>query len=504
MTQSNDTTVAPQMPDLEGLLLAQKKAYITDPMPDHATRIRRLDKLHNALIDNRDRIIDAVSRDFSNRAAAETELAELMPLLDGIAFYRKRLRRLMRPQRRHTPLTLMPARVEVQYQPLGVVGIVVPWNFPIFLALSPLVGALAAGNRAMLKASEFAPASGELLKEIIAGIFAEDEVTVVTGGVDVATEFTKLPFDHLVFTGSTQVGKIVMRAAAENLTPVTLELGGKSPAIIHPDFPVDEAASRIAFGKGINAGQVCVSPDYVLCPKDMVHPFSVAFGLAMSKAYPTLRDNPDYTAIITEKQKARLEANLTDAEEKGAELVPINPAGESFEGTRKMPMTMVLNATDDMLVMREEIFGPILPIIGYDSLDQALDFVNGRDRPLALYYFDWNKARARDITARTHSGGVCINDTMSHVMADDIPFGGVGPSGMGHYHGEEGFKNFSKAKGVVRKGRINATAFVAPPWNNAMFNGLKKFQALRFRRRKIQGEGCPTGSTRNSTSLPQG
>lgn len=484
MAQQNLTSIE----DLDVLFAAQKKACLACPMPDFATRIRRLDKLHNALIDNRARIIDAVSRDFSNRAAAETELAEIMPLLEGIAYYRKRLRRLMRPQRRHTPLTLMPARVELQYQPLGVVGIVVPWNFPVFLALSPLVGALAAGNRAMLKASEFAPASGDLLQEIIADIFAPDEVTVVTGGVDLATEFTKLPFDHLVFTGSTQVGKIVMRAAAENLTPVTLELGGKSPAIIHDDFPIKEAAARIAFGKGMNAGQVCVAPDYILCPREKTQAFADAFTAVISKAYPTLRDNPDFTAIITDRQLARLQSWLDDAQAKGATLIEINPADESFDGTRKMPITMVLNATDDMLVMQEEIFGPILPILPYDTIDDAIAFVNGRDRPLALYYFDWDKSRARHITAHTHSGGVCINDTMSHVVADDIPFGGIGPSGMGHYHGEEGFRNFSKAKGVVRKGRLNATAFVAPPWNNTMFNALKKLQALRFRRRKISGQ----------------
>ncbi|CAD0187229.1 Betaine aldehyde dehydrogenase 1 [Ruegeria sp. THAF57] len=485
MQESHLKPVAAEMPDLESILIAQKQAYLADPAPDHATRIRRLDKLHNALLDNRARIIAAVSQDFSNRAEAETELAEIMPLLDGIAYYRKRLRGLMKPQRRHAPLTLMPARIEVQYQPVGVVGIVVPWNFPIFLALSPLVGALAAGNRAMLKASEFAPASGDLLREIIAEIYSADEVTVVTGGVEVASEFTKLPFDHLVFTGSTQVGKIVMKAAAENLTPVTLELGGKSPVIIHPDFPIAEAASRIAFGKGINAGQVCVSPDYILCPRDQVNAFCSDFADTMRGAYPSLRDNGDFTAIITDRQKTRLDGYLKDATDKGAELITINPQAEDLGNTRKMPMTLVLGATDDMLVLREEIFGPILPVIPYDTIEEAIAYVNARPRPLALYYFDWDKKRADDVLARTHSGGACVNDTMSHVMADDIPFGGIGPSGMGHYHGKEGFRNFSKAKGVVRKGRINATAFVAPPWDNFMFNALRKMQALRFRRRRI-------------------
>ncbi|MCV6584841.1 MAG: coniferyl aldehyde dehydrogenase [Marinibacterium sp.] len=485
MSAPHLTSVESDLPDLESLLLAQKKAALADPMPDHATRIRRLDKLQNVILDNRARMIAAASKDFSNRAAAETELGEILPLLDGIGYYRKRLGKFMKPQRRHASLTVMPARVEVRYQPVGVVGIVVPWNFPFFLGLSPLIGALAAGNRAMIKTSEFAPASGDLLKEMMAEIFTEDEVTVVTGGVEVATEFTKLPFDHLVFTGSTQVGKIVMKAAADNLTPVTLELGGKSPAIIHEDFPLDEAASRIGFGKGFNAGQICVSPDYVLCPRDKVNAFTAAYQDAMTKAYPSLRNNDDYTGIITDRQQARLEGYLKDAEEKGAEIIRINPQGEAFDGTRKMPLTLVLGATDDMLVMQEEIFGPILPVIPYDTLDDALAFVHARPRPLALYYFDWNKGRADDVLARTHSGGACINDTLSHVGSDDIPFGGVGPSGMGHYHGEEGFRTFSKAKGVVRKGKFNSTAMVAPPWGNFMYKQLMLLQKMRFRKRKI-------------------
>lgn len=474
------------MPDLEAMLLAQKKAAMADPMPDRATRIRRLDKLHNAILENRERIIDACNRDFSNRAAAETELADITPVLEGIAYYRKRLKKLMKPQRRHAPLTVQPARVEVHYQPVGVVGIVLPWNFPFFLGLSPLVGALAAGNRAMIKSSEFAPESGALMQEMLADVFDDDEVSVVTGGVEVATAFTKLPFDHLVFTGSTQVGKIVMRAAAENLTPVTLELGGKSPAIIHPDFPLDEAARRIGFGKGFNAGQICVSPDYVLCPRDKVTEFADQFVQAMSKSYPSLRDNPDFTAIISERQKARLESYLKDAEEKGAKLIPINPKNEDLSGTRKMPVTMVLDAREDMLVLQEEIFGPILPVVAYDTIEEAIQYVQDRPRPLALYYFDWDKARGDAVLAQTHSGGVCINDTITHVGVDDIPFGGIGPSGMGQYHGEEGFKTFSKAKGVLRKGKINTISYVAPPWGNFMYRQLQLLQGMKFRKRKIQ------------------
>ena len=337
----------------------------------------------------------------------------------------------------------------------------------------------------MLKMSEYAPATGALLQQIFSDIYAKDEVAVVTGDVDVATAFTSLPFDHLVFTGSTQVGRMVMRAAAENLTPVTLELGGKSPALIHQDFPLEKAAGRLAFGKGMNAGQVCVAPDYVLCPRDRVDAFCEAFSQAIHKNYPGLGDNPDYTAIITEKQKARLENYLKDAAGKGADLITINPGHEDLSDTRKLPMTMVRGARDDMLIMQEEIFGPILPVLPYDTLEDAINYVNGRPRPLALYYFGWDTGCAREILARTHSGGVCLNDTMVHVMADDIPFGGIGPSGMGHYHGEEGFRAFSKAKGVVRKGRINLTAFLGPPWDNLMFRSLKKLQNLRFRRRPV-------------------
>ncbi|UTW56510.1 coniferyl aldehyde dehydrogenase [Kordiimonas sp. SCSIO 12610] len=472
--------------ELNQLLLAQKNAFLKDPMPSRKERIRRLDKIHNLLVDNRDAFAEAVNKDFSGRPKAETDLAEIMPLLDGIAYYRKRVGILMKPERRGVPITVMPAKVEVRYQPKGVIGIVVPWNFPIFLALSPVIGAIAAGNRVMMKGSEFAQNTSELLKDLLAKTFSPDEITMVTGGVDVASEFTRLPFDHMVFTGSTTVGRKVMQAAAENLTPVTLELGGKSPAIIHPDFPIAEAANRIAFGKGINAGQVCVSPDYILCPKEKVNEFTDAFIEATKKSYPTLRNNEDFTAIITERQKERLESYIDDALAKGADLLTVNPEDEDLSGTRKLPTTLVLGATEDMLVMREEIFGPILPVLPYDKLEDAIAYVNDRPRPLALYYFDWNTSRADEVLGQTHSGGACINDTMSHVMSDDIPFGGVGPSGIGHYHGEEGFKAFSHAKGVVRKGRINAAAFIGPPWDNMMFKGLMALQELRFRRRRIK------------------
>ena len=484
MTIFKAESLTTEIQRMDAILEKQKSAFLAEPFPELSIRINRLNKIHNILVDHRDDFAKSIAKDFSSRSQSETELAEILPLFEGIAYYRSRLKRLMKPQKRHTPLMLMPASVRVVHQPVGVVGIVVPWNFPLFLALSPLVGAIAAGNRAMLKTSEYAPHTGSLLQKVISENFSDDEIAVFTGGVDTATKFTQLPFDHLVFTGSTHVGRMVMKSAAENLTPVTLELGGKSPAIIHQSFPIDEAAKRIAFGKGINSGQVCVSPDYVLCPRHKINQFCDTFAQTIRNAYPTLLDNEDYTAIITEAQKERLQQVLIDAKEKGAELLTINQADEDLSGSRKLPMTLVLGATEDMRVLQEEIFGPILPILPYDDLNKALEYVNQRPRPLALYYFDWDKARSEKLLKSTHSGGVCINDTMSHVMADDIPFGGIGPSGIGQYHGEEGFKTFSKAKGVMRKGRINVTHLIAPPWGNLNFRGLLAFQNLRFRKRR--------------------
>jgi len=467
--------------NLEQQLDNQKKAFLAKPMPSAAERIEKLNRLKKAIIDYSDRLVETISQDFSNRAESETLLAEIFPLLEAINFHKKKVKKWMKKERRGAPMLIAPSKVEVQYQPLGVVGIVVPWNFPVFLGLSPLVSALTAGNRAMIKTSEFAPRTANMLKELIGSVFNEDEVSVITGELDVSIAFTKLPFDHLVFTGATAVGKTVMRAAAEHLTPVTLELGGKSPVIIHQDFPIEEAAQRIAFGKGLNAGQVCVSPDYILCPKNKVDAFAQTFIETVSKHYPNINSNDDYTAIISERQLARLKSYLKDAEEKGAEVLTINPANESFDQGRKMPMSLVLNTNESMLIEKEEIFGPILPVIAYDTLDEAIDYVNERPRPLALYYFDWDKKRADEVLQRTHSGGACINDTMNHVAIDDAPFGGIGPSGMGHYHGREGFLNFSKAKTVVRKGKIDTIKMVAPPWGKPMYHLVTKLHWLKYK-----------------------
>jgi len=420
--------------------------------------------LHDLLARNQQPLIDAISADFGNRSADETRLAEIMPSLHGIRYAKRHLDRWMKPSRRSVGMAFQPASAQVVYQPLGVVGIIVPWNYPLFLAIGPLIGALAAGNRVMLKMSEATPATGQLLKELLAQIFPDEQVAVILGEADTGIAFSQQPFDHLLFTGSTSVGRHVMRAAAENLTPVTLELGGKSPAIVSADVPLAHAAERIAFGKTLNAGQTCVAPDYVLVPKNRVEGFVEAYRDVVRRFFPQLADNPDYTSIINPRQHARLQGYLDDAQAKGARLLPLFEQGQQ----RRMSHCLLLDVNNEMQVMQDEIFGPLLPIVPYDDLDQALAYVNARPRPLALYYFGYNRAEQRHVLRHTHSGGVCLNDTLLHVAQDDLPFGGVGPSGMGHYHGHEGFLTFSKAKGVFIKQRFNAARLIYPPYGKAL------------------------------------
>jgi coniferyl-aldehyde dehydrogenase len=452
------------------LFAGQRAAYAANPMPPAAQRQQWLKALRDLLSSERQALIDAISADFSHRSADETLLAELMPSLHGIHYASRRLRGWMKPSRRHVGMAFQPAAAKVIYQPLGVIGVIVPWNYPLYLAIGPLVGALAAGNRVMLKLSESTPATGLLLKELLARVFPEDLVCVVLGEADVGVAFSRLPFDHLLFTGSTSVGKHVMRAAAENLTPVTLELGGKSPAIVSHDVPLKDAAERIAFGKTLNAGQTCVAPDYVLVPEDRVGGFVEAYRQAVQSFYPTLADNPDYTAIINERQLARLNGYVSDATSKGALLIPLFEQGQG----RRMPHSVLLNVSDEMTVMQDEIFGPLLPIVPYRDLEQAFAYINQRPRPLALYYFGYDKREQNRVLHETHSGGVCLNDTLLQVAQDDMPFGGIGPSGMGHYHGHEGFLTFSKAKGVLIKQRFNAAKLIYPPYGKSIQKLIQK------------------------------
>jgi coniferyl-aldehyde dehydrogenase len=453
-----------QIDQLQQLFTRQRDAFSANPMPSAEQRIQWLKSLSQMLASNQDALIKAINQDFSNRSADETLLAEIMPSLHGIHYACSHIKKWMKPSRRSVGMAFQPASAKVIYQPLGVVGVIVPWNYPLFLAMGPMVGALSAGNRVMIKMSESTPATSQLVKDLLGKIFPEDLVCVALGEAEVGVAFSKLAFDHLLFTGATSIGKHVMRAAAENLTPVTLELGGKSPVIVSAEVPLSDAAERIAFGKTLNAGQTCVAPDYVLVPRNRVEGFVAAYREAVTRFYPKLQDNPDYTAIINERQLQRLKGLLSDAESKGAKVINLYPEAQG----RRLPQAVLLDVNDDMTIMQDEIFGPLLPIVPYDTLEQAFAYINQRPRPLALYYFGYNKAEQQRVLEQTHSGGVCLNDTMLHVAQDDMPFGGVGPSGMGHYHGHEGFKTFSHAKGTFIKQRFNAARMIYPPYGKAI------------------------------------
>lgn len=453
---------------LKELFSRQKSAYNKTPMPTAEQRIDHLKALKNITIKYQDQLATAVNKDFSCRSKDETLLAEILTSVEGINMAIKKTRKWMKPSKRSVGMLFAPAKNEVRYQPLGVIGIIVPWNYPIFLAIGPLVAALSAGNRAMIKMSEFTPNLNQVFKAMIAEVFDENRVCVIEGEADAAIAFTEQPFDHILFTGSTAVGRFVMAAAAKNLTPVTLELGGKSPTIVSDNIPMKDAAERICFGKSMNAGQTCVAPDYILVPKAKEEAFIQAYIAAFSKMYPTLKDNGDYTAIVNDRQYQRLSSWINDAKDKGAKLTKINPANEDLSAGRKLAPVIVQNMKNNMTIAEEELFGPILPIIPYESMDEAIAYINDRPRPLALYFFGYDKNEQDHVLNNTHSGGVSVNDTLMHLAQEDMPFGGIGDSGMGHYHGKEGFITFSKAKAVHRKGRISTGSLAHPPYDNSI------------------------------------
>jgi coniferyl-aldehyde dehydrogenase len=377
----------------------------------------------------------------------------------------KRVKKWMKPQRRHVNTMFLPARAKVIYQPLGVVGIIVPWNYPIFLALGPLITALASGNRAMIKVSEFTPNTNKVFHQLITSCFAESEVAVIEGEADVAAKFSEIPFDHMLFTGSTQVGRHVMRAASENLTPVTLELGGKSPALIAPDMPPKTAIQRLLWGKTLNSGQTCVSPDYILCPEGKLEEVIKEARIQFQAMYPSPSTNPDYTSVINDRQYARLNGLLQEVETQGTRVENLtNDDSKALKDKRKIPLTLIINPSNDSLIMKDEIFGPLFPIITYKTVEDALTYIHQRPRPLALYLFSFDKELQNKCAYSTHSGALTVNDAVMHVAQDDIPFGGIGPSGMGHYHGKEGFLTLSKAKPVFSQGRLFLGGLVHPPY----------------------------------------
>ena len=448
--------------DLLTLLDAQREAFLKQPMPSRKDRIDRLNRLGRALLAHKEKLIDAIDADFGGRSRLETEFAEILMPIQNIRYLKRHLKRWMKPERRHVGMLMTPASAKVHYQPLGVAGIVSPWNVPLFLAVQPLSYALAAGNRVMLKLSEITPHTSAATRLMLENAFSADEVMAVTGGVETARQFVSLPFDHLLFTGSTDVGREVMRAAAENLTPVTLELGGKSPTIIGPDADLEIAAERICFGKTMNAGQLCLAPDYVYCPKNKVDHFAAAIREHYVRMYPRRDDNPDHTCIINARHKDRLVALLSDATEKGARVEVVEPASE-FSGDKRMPLSMIFDVSDEMKIMQQEIFGPLLPVLAYEDLEQVIIDINRRPRPLALYIFDRNRKTIRRVLEQTQSGGACVNDTIFHIGVHDLPFGGIGNSGMGAYQGREGFLTFSHAKSVFSRPWLNSARLVYPP-----------------------------------------
>ncbi|MEQ1725958.1 MAG: coniferyl aldehyde dehydrogenase [Sphingopyxis sp.] len=479
-----DASASPTAADMRRLLDAQRADFMTHLPVPIAVRRDRLTRAIAMMVDHADRWCAAATEDFGNRARELTLMTDVLPSVGALKHARKHMAAWIRGEQRKAlfPLGLLGARARVEYQPKGVVGIIAPWNFPIGMVMTPLAGVFAAGNRAIAKPSEFTPCVTALFAELVPAYFAPEEFAIVTGGPDVGQAFSQLPFDHIIFTGATSVGRHIMRAAADNLVPVTLELGGKSPVIVGKSADLDDVAGKVALGKLMNAGQICLAPDYVLIDEAREGALVDALVASASAMYPTILDNPDYTAVVNDRHHARLSAHIADARAKGADITIVNPAAEDFAAanSRKMPLHIIAGATDEMSVMQDEIFGPLLPIRRVGDSDAAVDYVNAHDRPLGLYYFGKDAAEERKILDRTISGGVTVNDVIFHVAQEDLPFGGVGPSGMGSYHGHDGFKAFSHAKSVFRQARIDVAklAGLKPPYGkttqSAIGRDLKK------------------------------
>ncbi|MGS0682348.1 coniferyl aldehyde dehydrogenase [Shewanella sp. 125m-7] len=460
---------------LSQMLCKQRSSYLNEPAPAYDARVEHLKSLKAAILSYQEQLVAALNRDYGNRSVDDSMISDIMPCINNINYSLKHLKKWMKPSSRHAGLLLAPAKIKVHYQPLGVVGIIVPWNFPIMLSVGPLITALAAGNRAMIKLSEFTPETNQVIKAMLSSIFDDTHVVCVEGEAEVAAEFSALPFDHMLFTGSTTVGRHVMRAAADNLTPVTLELGGKSPVIVADDIDMNIAVERMIYGKCLNAGQICVAPDYVLVPRAKVDNFIQAYKKKFTSMYGKVSDNKDYGSVINQRQFDRIMHVLEDAKAKGAMITSANDEAINTD-KRKVPTQLIQNSSDDMFLLQEEIFGPLLPVIPYDSLEEAISYINQRPRPLALYLMSFNKDTQQRVLANTHSGGVCINETVFHVAADDAPFGGIGPSGMGHYHGKEGFLTLSHAKTVLSRGKfLNTGKLVHPPYGGVIQRLLMKF-----------------------------
>jgi coniferyl-aldehyde dehydrogenase len=447
--------------EAQRIFALQRAAYLKHPYPSLEERRENLKKLERILVDNVDAIAEAINEDFGNRCVQESKMLELFSCVDGLRYARSKVKKWMKPQKRHVSINFATGKNRVIPQPKGVIGVVSPWNYPLFLTISPLTSILAAGNRAMVKMATNSQNLCRLLHEKVSAEFSEDTLAILPGVR--AADFSTLPYDHIIFTGSADAGRIVMRSAAENLTPVTLELGGKSPTIICDDFDVATAASRILYTKFVNAGQTCLAPDYLFIPTAKRDQFVEEAKKILPKRYPDPNDQ-SYTSIIDDKSYRRLRATLEDAERKGAQLVSLVPGASFNDVQRKIPPHVVIGVTDDMTIMQEEIFGPLLPIRTYETIDEVIDYVNSKDRPLGFYVFTNDKAVEEKLLYNTISGGVTINNCMMHIAQHDMPFGGVGASGIGQYHGYEGFQEFSKMRPVFNNPKFSLLEMFYPPY----------------------------------------
>lgn len=467
--------------EIQRVLELQRAGYLAEGVVTNAVRHDRLERAVNVLKSHESKLVEAMSADFGHRSHHQSLFTDIASSIGPLRHAQKHLAKWNRSEKRKAgpfPLNLLGAKARIDYQPLGVVGVISPWNFPVNLTFTPLAGILAAGNRCMIKPSEYTPATSEAMAAALASEFDEAEIAVIQGGPQTGADFAGTAFDHLLFTGATSVARHVMRAAAENLVPVTLELGGKSPVVVGRSADMNKTADAIMAGKMMNAGQICLAPDYVFVPSEKMSDFVAASERAVSKMYPTLLDNPDYTSIVNERHYERINGYVEEARAKGAQVVEINPADEDFrqQPTHKIPPTLIIDPADDLAVMQDEIFGPVMPLKSYDKVDDTVDYINHKERPLGLYYFGQDAAEEERVLSHTTSGGVTVNDVVMHVAQEDLPFGGVGPSGMGAYHGIDGFKTFSHAKAVFTQTKlpIAELAGLRPPYGEKLLKAVRQ------------------------------